>query len=388
MGAAVTLADGRGADASSSGSSSLPSLANAIARCAEAPTRDAGSKVEAEGRGGRGRQGSAGRGDAASRHGSKYTATGSASSPRPGPDDDDASNAEQPGVYEGENQDDKRHGKGKYTYANGDWYEGEWAHGLANGHGVFVVLPKGPAPDAADVENTAIGNNGGALGSSPQGVTPHTRNRSRIDAVEVAAVVAPNADGGSKYDGQWKMDLKDGEGTETFDGGVMYKGAFRHGRRHGEGLYLQADGGAFHGQFVNDVIQGEGAFEFANNEQYFGQWFDNYMHGFGTYQWPDGSRYEGNYNMGVKHGEGKFTHPNMHQVVCQWHWGHPTGKVVLLAAEYDGKPQMWQDGLWTGWCDRSDPSTSDDEEEDADIEEIRVRSKVKAKDVGDDAHRA
>jgi hypothetical protein len=29
-------------------------------------------------------------------------------------------------MYQGEWKDDKKHGKGKYTYASGNVYEGEW----------------------------------------------------------------------------------------------------------------------------------------------------------------------------------------------------------------------------------------------------------------------
>ena len=39
--------------------------------------------------------------------------------------------------YEGEYQNDLKHGRGKYTYPNGDVYDGEWSEGKRHGKGVY-----------------------------------------------------------------------------------------------------------------------------------------------------------------------------------------------------------------------------------------------------------
>ena len=36
-------------------------------------------------------------------------------------------------------KDDKRHGEGKYTYSNGDIYEGEWKDNRRNGNGKLIL---------------------------------------------------------------------------------------------------------------------------------------------------------------------------------------------------------------------------------------------------------
>jgi hypothetical protein len=41
-------------------------------------------------------------------------------------------------VYEGQYQDEEKHGTGKYTSANGDAYEGTFVHGKKSGKGVFT----------------------------------------------------------------------------------------------------------------------------------------------------------------------------------------------------------------------------------------------------------
>ena len=39
--------------------------------------------------------------------------------------------------YEGEYQNDLKHGRGKYTYPNGDIYDGEWSEGKRHGKGLY-----------------------------------------------------------------------------------------------------------------------------------------------------------------------------------------------------------------------------------------------------------
>ena len=48
-------------------------------------------------------------------------------------------------VYEGETQNGKRHGKGKYTWADGDTYEGDWKDDKRCGRGKLVEYGKSPS---------------------------------------------------------------------------------------------------------------------------------------------------------------------------------------------------------------------------------------------------
>ena len=48
-------------------------------------------------------------------------------------------------VYEGETQNGKRHGKGKYTWADGDTYEGDWKDGKRCGWGKLIQYGKSPS---------------------------------------------------------------------------------------------------------------------------------------------------------------------------------------------------------------------------------------------------
>ena len=43
---------------------------------------------------------------------------------------------------------DKKEGQGKYSWSNGDWYEGEWKAGLRHGHGIYVWKDKNEKYDS------------------------------------------------------------------------------------------------------------------------------------------------------------------------------------------------------------------------------------------------
>ena len=44
--------------------------------------------------------------------------------------------------YDGEYNNDKKEGSGKYIWSNGDWYDGAWSGGLRHGQGVYVWKEK------------------------------------------------------------------------------------------------------------------------------------------------------------------------------------------------------------------------------------------------------
>lgn len=46
-------------------------------------------------------------------------------------------------VYNGEWEENKRHGQGVYTYKNGDFYDGSWKEGHKHGKGRYIFANKG-----------------------------------------------------------------------------------------------------------------------------------------------------------------------------------------------------------------------------------------------------
>ena len=59
--------------------------------------------------------------------------------------------------YQGAYNNDKKEGQGKYSWSNGDWYEGEWKAGLRHGHGIYVWKDKNEKYDTTHDILVSIG---------------------------------------------------------------------------------------------------------------------------------------------------------------------------------------------------------------------------------------
>lgn len=97
----------------------------------------------------------------------------------------------EPGVgkYVGQlNANDERHGRGRFTFANGGTHDGNWKDGNPHGRGVRVYA------------------------------------------------------NGDTYDGEWKDDTPHGHGVCTDVNGVTYDGEWENGVPHGRGVCISADG--------------------------------------------------------------------------------------------------------------------------------------------------
>jgi hypothetical protein len=131
--------------------------------------------------------------------------------------------------YEGEiNEEGERHGRGIYTYANGEKYIGEWEHGKKQGCGFFQ----------------------------------HSN--------------------GDTYDGEFHQDNAQGLCTLRYATGDSYFGELHHGKRSGHGLLEFKNGDLYEGEFRRDVRCGEGVMKYATGEVYAGQFRHDARHGFGV----------------------------------------------------------------------------------------------------------
>lgn len=64
---------------------------------------------------------------------------------------------------------------------------------------------------------------------------------------------------GSRYEGDWRFDLKQGFGAYYYPNGDIYEGAWFKGQRHGLGTYFYAATQTkFMGTWVHGVIEGPG----------------------------------------------------------------------------------------------------------------------------------
>jgi hypothetical protein len=148
------------------------------------------------------------------------------------------------GEYVGEFKDGKRHGKGTYTFPNGEKYVGEFKDGKFNGKGTHTWVD------------------------------------------------------GAKYEGEYKDDKRHGKGTCTFPDGEKYVGEFKDDKFNGKGIYTFPNGDKYVGEFKDDKFNGKGTFTYPNGEKYVGEYKDNKRDGKGTHTFPDGKKTTGEWKDG------------------------------------------------------------------------------------------
>jgi len=116
------------------------------------------------------------------------------------------------------------HGKGKYVFADGRKYEGEFKDGKMHGHGVFTCAGHRYEGEFKDSYKNGYG-----------------------------AYTFPS---GERHDGEWKDDLPNGQGVHTWPDGRNYSGDFRDGKMHGFGKMIYADGRTEEGAWRDDKFVG------------------------------------------------------------------------------------------------------------------------------------
>ncbi|TYZ69179.1 hypothetical protein PybrP1_006161 [[Pythium] brassicae (nom. inval.)] len=230
------------------------------------------------------------------------------------------------GVFSGDLVDGIRHGAGVLVFANGDRYEGAFAHGFRDGHGVFTSergnrvfegqwrrsekhgvgrerwLASGDRYDG-EYERDVFHGRGvltrGVSGSTYDGEFQDGKKHGR-GRMEFA--VKPRAGGGSG-----KADLKSvlAMGISSSAGGgagsvSVYDGSWKDGRMHGEGKYTRADGGFYEGTWLDGLCHGVGKeMVLATGELYDGQWLKGQRHGEGAVT-RNGKRRRGVWDMGQR----------------------------------------------------------------------------------------
>ncbi|CAF3605050.1 unnamed protein product [Rotaria sordida] len=120
----------------------------------------------------------------------------------------------QQGCYVGEWQHDKKHGKGRHRYRNGDIYDGLWRDGKKHGYGKYTYFNQ---PSA---EYTGYWKN-------------------------------------DMKHGPYKNDKKNGKGILIYSNGDKYEGMFKDGKRHGTGKYTFKNGEIKEENYMDDWSDNE-----------------------------------------------------------------------------------------------------------------------------------
>ncbi|MCI5222155.1 MAG: hypothetical protein D3924_05665 [Candidatus Electrothrix sp. AR4] len=122
--------------------------------------------------------------------------------------------------YVGQLEDNNLHGKGTFTWPDGNEYSGDWLQGKRHGKGRFIWK------------------------------------------------------NGTEYIGDWKEDKSTGQGTYTWvdRDEKEYSGEVKDGKFHGNGVITYATGDKYSGSWVNGKKHGKGTYTFNDGTPYKGIW--------------------------------------------------------------------------------------------------------------------
>ena len=174
----------------------------------------------------------------------------------------------------------KRHGMGEYSEADGSVYRGEYVLGVRHGQGCFV---SGPGKD---------------------GTTCSYEGRWREDMYDGDGTYV--YEDGTSYVGKWAHNMKHRHGRQTFPDGSVYEGGFLRDKFQGQGRLVYAAGGVYEGAWVEGRMQGHGVFTAVEGEVYDGDWEGDQKHGVGRCVYQSGAVYEGEWQHDMRHGDGYY----------------------------------------------------------------------------------
>ena len=182
---------------------------------------------------------------------------------------------------------------------------------------------------------------------------------------------------GYKYEGYWKNNLQNGQGTYTYASVLLknhkeeYVGEWKDGKFNGQGTYIFTDGEKYVGEFKNGIRYGHGTLYSANGNKYVGVfkghekivgiWVNEFgsieigecisgdcKNGIGIYTLPDGSKYEGEWKDSLMNGQGKMRMRNGDKYVGEYKNGLNCGQGTYTwidGSVYEGE---WKAGLKHG----------------------------------------
>jgi hypothetical protein len=144
------------------------------------------------------------------------------------------------GRYEGNFLDGKRHGKGKFLYANGTIYDGNWKAGKPSGLGARIskdgTVESGTWAEGRLVKvqkarvklDCLVGDCETGYGKSKDATgNVYTGN---FEKGQYSGYGEMRYKNGDRYQGHWKSGLLDGKGSYYFNNGHVNTGAFSEGK--------------------------------------------------------------------------------------------------------------------------------------------------------------
>ena len=143
--------------------------------------------------------------------------------------------------YEGDIQGELRHGQGKLMYRDGSLYDGHWVLDRMSGYGVLYYADKRVAYEGEWKNNQREGNG-----------TMYSEFADEMKENYVQKAFEKDDKTWVTYEGDFSGDDWHGLGKLTFSNGDVYQGRFRKGKMHGRGTYVQSGGEVIVGEWANN----------------------------------------------------------------------------------------------------------------------------------------
>ncbi len=118
---------------------------------------------------------------------------------------------------------------------------------------------------------------------------------------------------GSKYVGEHKDGIPNGQGTFIWPNGNKYAGGLMDGKFNGQGTYTRPNGHKYVGKWKEDKRNGQGTRTCPDCGKYEGEWKDDKFNGEGALALPDGESYVGEFKDGAYNGLGTTFSPDGNQ---------------------------------------------------------------------------
>jgi len=232
------------------------------------------------------------------------------------------------------NKDGQPHGQGSFVSTKeginkGDRYEGNFVNGLKHGKGIYTWSNgekfDGQFENNLRVEGTYYYKEGAIFKGTYQN-----------DEIFYGELKYPS---GKIYKGHFKNALFSGEGKFSWDNGDIFEGKFENNLRI-EGTYTHLNGDKFIGKYKNGEIYYGTYYLKSLGSTHTGYYKNGKRHGQGIYTWRNGDIYDGQWENEDQNGQGTFTSKNGTIYTGQFKDGKRDGLGKLILANgkiFEGK---------------------------------------------------
>lgn len=215
--------------------------------------------------------------------------------------------------------------RGRLKYSNGDVYDGEWLNGKRHGKGSLQFVASGGGGGGGSYVGDFTNNFFHGFGILTVGKSQHPLTKKWIP--------------GERYEGDFILGRRHGQGTAKTRSGDCYDGGFVDGSYHGKGSCAYANGDVYDGEWVHGKWQGHGELRLRDGSKYTGEFRQGVFHGLGEFLFGSGGKlgsYVGDFVDGKRHGKGVRVYgaDKNKRYEGEWEDGEPHGVGVVECATY------------------------------------------------------